>query len=147
MFTYSNETINIYCLQESNRTWIEIEEIDDLILLLGDDISFACTVAKLGVSQGSCIILLDGPFRRYKRYWNRNLPQNGKSKVFLDQFLPINNEDQGILRMLTRGILRMKTKRLFQSLPSLVSFYGLPVIGPLSIVYESSIFYIVMFWC
>lgn len=61
MFTLLGR-VKIFWLQESTRNWIKVQLIGDLVIFLSNDVSFACSVTKLGVDWGSCLIFLDGPF-------------------------------------------------------------------------------------
>jgi hypothetical protein len=52
--------IHVYRLDEKERKWIKLANLGDMVLLLGNQISFSASASDLGFPNGNCIILNAG---------------------------------------------------------------------------------------
>ncbi|XP_022748527.1 F-box protein SKIP23-like [Durio zibethinus] len=62
---YMNERtvrFKVFKLDEVGKEWVEVKNLDDRVLFLGDDCTFAASVEDLSVCRGNCIIFVDNFF-------------------------------------------------------------------------------------
>ncbi|KAE8709256.1 hypothetical protein F3Y22_tig00110332pilonHSYRG01196 [Hibiscus syriacus] len=62
---YMNERtvrFNVFKLDEVGKQWVDVKNLDDRVLFLGDDCSFSASVEDLNVCRGNCIIFADNFF-------------------------------------------------------------------------------------
>ncbi|XWS55136.1 hypothetical protein CRYUN_Cryun10bG0149000 [Craigia yunnanensis] len=62
---YMNERtvrFKVFKLDEVGKEWVEVKHLDDRVLFLGDDCTFAASVEDLSVCRGNCIIFADNFF-------------------------------------------------------------------------------------
>jgi hypothetical protein len=52
--------IHVYRLDDKERKWIKLANLGDMVLLLGNQISFSASASDLGFPNGNCIILNAG---------------------------------------------------------------------------------------
>ncbi|KAK8488043.1 hypothetical protein V6N11_021097 [Hibiscus sabdariffa] len=62
---YINERtvrFNVFKLDEVGKQWVDVKDLDDRVLFLGDDCTFSATAEDLNVCRGNCIIFADNFF-------------------------------------------------------------------------------------
>ncbi|XP_039049725.1 F-box protein SKIP23-like [Hibiscus syriacus] len=62
---YMNERtvrFKVFKLDEVGKQWVDVKNLDDRVLFLGDDCSFSASVEDLNVCRGNCIIFADNFF-------------------------------------------------------------------------------------
>ncbi|GMI73362.1 SKP1/ASK-Interacting protein 23, F-box/DUF295 Ancestral 11 [Hibiscus trionum] len=62
---YVNERtvrFNVFKLDEVGKKWVDVKNLDDRVLFLGDDCTFSASTEDLNVCRGNCIIFADNFF-------------------------------------------------------------------------------------
>ncbi|XVF00814.1 hypothetical protein REPUB_Repub04eG0034300 [Reevesia pubescens] len=62
---YMNERtvrFKVFKLDEGGKEWVEVKNLDDCLLFLGDDCTFSASVEDLSLCRGNCIIFADNFF-------------------------------------------------------------------------------------
>ncbi|XVE93930.1 hypothetical protein REPUB_Repub01dG0236500 [Reevesia pubescens] len=62
---YMNERtvrFKVFKLDEGSKEWVEVKNLDDRVLFLGDDCTFSAQAEDLSVCRGNCIIFADNFF-------------------------------------------------------------------------------------
>ncbi|KAK6240708.1 F-box domain - like 10 [Theobroma cacao] len=62
---YMNERtvrFKVFQLDEVGKEWVEVKNLDDRVLFLGDDFTFSASAKDLSVCRGNCIIFADNFF-------------------------------------------------------------------------------------
>jgi hypothetical protein len=55
----------VYKLDEKERKWVKLANLGDMVLFLGNEISFSASASDLGFPNGNCVIFNAGDLSDY----------------------------------------------------------------------------------
>ncbi|XP_073224266.1 F-box protein SKIP23-like [Cicer arietinum] len=70
---------DVYRLHEEEKKWVEVTDLGDRVLFLGEDCAFSASASDLRVGNGNCVVFRDDAFR------NHCSTEVGMSVFHLDQ--------------------------------------------------------------